>query len=268
MQQLVILAPDSPHLPFPIEAGKITIGRHPDNTVVLSDASVSSFHAELVADDGGTTLTDLGSSNGTTVNGRRIQTQLLRAGDRIFFASVGARYEEVATSSHTILPEALPEVPKGASWYEVALGGEKIRRFEDARQVRAALVAGQINRRMKARFIYQKPEAGTEHYELHLARWMKRTAWRPIGDGLAREDYAIESLYDPLGAVARRAIPIIVALVVTAGVMGFIFLKMKTGLTIVSTSKPGHGSPLIGFAIEGMIAGVVSFIRRADHDRW
>ena len=60
---------------------RIRIGRETDNDVVVSDLLVSRHHAELVADGaGGWVLIDLGSPNGTYVDGRRIRRAPLRPG--------------------------------------------------------------------------------------------------------------------------------------------------------------------------------------------
>jgi ABC transport system ATP-binding/permease protein len=49
--------------------GRLTVGRDPGNDVVLDDPNVSRFHAEVVPAGGGLEVRDLGSSNGTRVNG-------------------------------------------------------------------------------------------------------------------------------------------------------------------------------------------------------
>jgi pSer/pThr/pTyr-binding forkhead associated (FHA) protein len=61
------------------------IGKASHNRVVLSDPTVSSTHAIVLARDGGYNIVDLGSSNGTFVNGRRLgnESHILRHGDKI-----------------------------------------------------------------------------------------------------------------------------------------------------------------------------------------
>ena len=49
-----------------------TIGRGPDNSIVLSDGFVSTNHAALSFRDGSWWLSDLGSRNGTWVNGQKV----------------------------------------------------------------------------------------------------------------------------------------------------------------------------------------------------
>lgn len=65
----------------------ITIGRMSNNDVVLPDANVSRTHAELKQRDGGWILVDLGSTNGTTVNGKLATEHDLKDGDRIGFGT-------------------------------------------------------------------------------------------------------------------------------------------------------------------------------------
>lgn len=59
------------------------IGRNPGSTVVVPDASASWEHAQVVERDGSPAVVDLGSSNGTYVNGERVETSLLIDGDRL-----------------------------------------------------------------------------------------------------------------------------------------------------------------------------------------
>ena len=65
----------------------IVIGRMSSNDVVLADPNVSRKHAEVRRDDGRWILIDLGSTNGTTVNGRSAGQHDLQDGDRIGFGT-------------------------------------------------------------------------------------------------------------------------------------------------------------------------------------
>ncbi len=65
------------------EGGMLLIGRDPLAKVRLSDTEVSRRHAELTCGLEGYRLRDLGSANGTLVNGRAVQDVLLVSGDRL-----------------------------------------------------------------------------------------------------------------------------------------------------------------------------------------
>jgi tetratricopeptide (TPR) repeat protein len=67
---------------YPVTDG-ITIGRDQGNTIVLSDTAVSRRHAKITVSGNSITLTDLGSGNGTRVNGNLAIKQTLTNGDKI-----------------------------------------------------------------------------------------------------------------------------------------------------------------------------------------
>lgn len=67
----------------PVSGAPMHIGRGADCELVLRDSKVSRRHARLVARDGVLVLADLGSTNGTMVNGHRVSEVVLGSGDRI-----------------------------------------------------------------------------------------------------------------------------------------------------------------------------------------
>lgn len=71
----------------------VTIGRLPDCTVTLPDAQVSRHHAEIRPDGDGFVVADLGSTNGTRVNGARVREHHLVDGDEIVVGSTVLRFE-------------------------------------------------------------------------------------------------------------------------------------------------------------------------------
>lgn len=73
----------------------VELGRDPACALVLSDASVSRRHARIVADGDAWRVEDLGSRNGTFINGRQIESGTLRATDRLEVGSVPLRLEYV-----------------------------------------------------------------------------------------------------------------------------------------------------------------------------
>ncbi|MFH7339234.1 FHA domain-containing protein [Streptomyces sp. KHY 26] len=79
-------------LPGPAHTRPLRIGRDPGNGLRLTHETVSRVHAELSHQGGLWILRDLGSTNGTTVNGRRvIGAVAVRAGDQVAFGRVAYR---------------------------------------------------------------------------------------------------------------------------------------------------------------------------------
>ncbi len=83
---LVMLSDDKPVKTVQIER-RVRIGRQGDNDLVVNDPGVSRHHAEVINNNGNCTLHDLGSTNGTYVNGSSITEHALREGDRISLGS-------------------------------------------------------------------------------------------------------------------------------------------------------------------------------------
>jgi len=78
---------------FALTDSIITIGRHPDSNLVLADPNVSRNHAEIRPQGDKYIVVDLGSTNGTRINGVRIDTQVLQDGDEISFGNTRMRFE-------------------------------------------------------------------------------------------------------------------------------------------------------------------------------
>jgi DNA-binding NtrC family response regulator len=66
-----------------LEGGTVKIGRNSRNTLALSDPSVSSFHLEIEPMVSGFQVRDLGSTNGTLINGQKIQSSIVKPGAEI-----------------------------------------------------------------------------------------------------------------------------------------------------------------------------------------
>jgi hypothetical protein len=71
----------------------ITIGRLTDSVLVLEDPNVSRQHAEIRPSGNGFALADLGSTNGSKVNGIKVSERVLQDGDELTFGSTSFRFE-------------------------------------------------------------------------------------------------------------------------------------------------------------------------------
>lgn len=88
MARLDLAGPDGTRS-IRIRGGTATIGRSPELEVVVDHPSVSRVHARVTEHDGAWVVRDLGSTNGTFVNGRRIKQAALADGDRLAVGEVG-----------------------------------------------------------------------------------------------------------------------------------------------------------------------------------
>lgn len=86
---LEVWKPEGPE-PIPLGSGRVTVGTRLDNTICLSwDTTVSRVHAGLESTGVGWILSDLGSRNGTFVNGDRlVGERRLRHGDKLRIGAV------------------------------------------------------------------------------------------------------------------------------------------------------------------------------------
>lgn len=69
---------------FLLDRDETTVGRHPDSDIFLDDVTVSRRHAQILRGEaGGLLLRDLGSLNGSYVNGERVDERALGTGDEV-----------------------------------------------------------------------------------------------------------------------------------------------------------------------------------------
>lgn len=82
--QFVMRSGPTPGVTFPLEGEQLIIGRDPSNGVAINDAEISRKHSRLTFQGGKYVLEDLGSTNGTFVNGQRLAGPVvLKPGDVI-----------------------------------------------------------------------------------------------------------------------------------------------------------------------------------------
>jgi pSer/pThr/pTyr-binding forkhead associated (FHA) protein len=95
MPRLHVTLPDGSDVIHELTEEIITLGRVEDNMIQIDDASVSSRHAELSQRGEEYILKDIGSTNGTRVNGTTAEPDteiVLKPGDRITFGNIPVRY--------------------------------------------------------------------------------------------------------------------------------------------------------------------------------
>ena len=72
---------------IPLNTAQVTIGRAPDSTVVIEDDYASSRHARVYPSEGAWVVEDLGSTNGTFVNGAKITETAIEDGGSVSLGS-------------------------------------------------------------------------------------------------------------------------------------------------------------------------------------
>jgi pSer/pThr/pTyr-binding forkhead associated (FHA) protein len=87
--------------------GVTSLGRHDDCIIRIKSSQVSRRHCEIIDTDGRLTLRDLGSSNGTFVNGKRVLgQQVLKVGDELTVGSVTLRVATLGQPMPATRPQA------------------------------------------------------------------------------------------------------------------------------------------------------------------
>jgi pSer/pThr/pTyr-binding forkhead associated (FHA) protein len=119
--RLIAVLPSGERMEYFVSQHELEVGKAPHNHIVINDPTVSNTHAMLLTRDGGYSIVDLGSRNGTFVNGQRLGTQshTLRHGDAIQLGQTVLtfrnRAETVANTTATLSPDALEEIRRRAA---------------------------------------------------------------------------------------------------------------------------------------------------------
>ena len=88
MKVVLVMFKDGERRDFPLSAAKTVLGRKDDCGLRIPTPDVSRAHCEVESLDTEITIRDLGSANGTYVNGKRIAETTLSAGDHISIGPV------------------------------------------------------------------------------------------------------------------------------------------------------------------------------------
>jgi predicted component of type VI protein secretion system len=91
--KLILTKQNAPDHEFNLSKSSVSIGRAMTNDIILSDGRVSRNHASIECRPEGCTIIDLGSSNGTRVNGEQVQRAKLKPGDQISLGNSQLIYE-------------------------------------------------------------------------------------------------------------------------------------------------------------------------------
>src|SRR5882762_4445884 len=93
MPRLVLLSEGLTGRTYELKTDKTTVGRVSDNAFEIPEASVSSHHCELTLRGNDLLVKDLGSTNGTFINGEKIEEGVLKPGQTLRLGMIEMRLE-------------------------------------------------------------------------------------------------------------------------------------------------------------------------------
>lgn len=96
MPKVILKFNDSVLKEIVMERPTFTIGRRPDNDLVIDNAAVSGHHARIIEKDGAFFIEDLASTNGTFVNEKRIAKEQLKDNDQVTIGKHQLVFEDEA----------------------------------------------------------------------------------------------------------------------------------------------------------------------------
>jgi hypothetical protein len=102
-----------------LEGGFNTIGRNPTNDLRIRDATVSSFHCEIIRKEDSIRVRDLGSTNGTYVDGVKVEESALQPGSVLRVGSIEFKIER--REDDAIPPVVIPKLNKQPEQSQVLL---------------------------------------------------------------------------------------------------------------------------------------------------
>jgi len=108
MPKLILKAHGAVVKEIKLDKSRLTIGRKPDNDIVLDDQSASGHHLRIIQIQSVFFVEDAGSSNGTFVNGKKTDRKQLVSGDQVTIGQHTLLYQEDAAQAVT------PSAPKAA----------------------------------------------------------------------------------------------------------------------------------------------------------
>ena len=109
MAKLLIQMPDGEEITHDLPEDTTAIGRRPDNSLQIEDASISSRHAEIIFENNAFFVQDLGSTNGTYLNGGQIKKAPLNHNDELRLGSIVTQFKSLNDSGELVVDDGEAE---------------------------------------------------------------------------------------------------------------------------------------------------------------
>jgi len=122
MAKLVILSEGLTGRSHELKVDKTTIGRVEDNTFQIAEPSVSSHHCEVLMRGTDVVIKDLGSTNGTFINGEKISESVLKPGQTLRLGQIEMRLESGTAAPSKKPVDSTMVIPRGVSLNDLEQG--------------------------------------------------------------------------------------------------------------------------------------------------
>lgn len=121
MSRLVVLSEGLTGRTYELKVDKTTIGRVEDNAFQIADASVSGHHCEVLLRGNDVVVKDLGSTNGTFINGQQVTGEgVVKSGQILRLGTIEMRLEsgDAKAASGKKVPDQTMVIPQGVKFNE------------------------------------------------------------------------------------------------------------------------------------------------------
>lgn len=127
MAKLVVLKKGSAGASYELTAERTTVGRMDDNAFQIDEPSVSSHHCEILQNNGAFIVKDLGSTNGTYINGEKVNESPIKPGKSMVLGEIEVRLDTEETEKQRgAEQQPVRPVVKGVSLTELKSETRKI----------------------------------------------------------------------------------------------------------------------------------------------
>jgi adenylate cyclase len=170
MPNLYVVTNDGQIFNFPISKDTVRIGRSNDNDLILADNTVSRYHTEIQKRKNDYILADLGSYNGTRLNGKSIQKVFLKHGDKIQIGSSKLTFLINENSPDQAEDSVVLTVEKDSAVDRQIVRSSPLERHGQSQELLVSSEDKNEEKRGKSDFALKKERFNSQEYLAELAR--------------------------------------------------------------------------------------------------
>ncbi len=170
MPNLYVVTNDGQIFNFSISKDKVRIGRSNDNDLILADNTVSRYHTEIQKRKNDYILADLGSYNGTKLNGKSIQKVFLKHGDKIQIGSSKLTFLINGNSLDQAEDSVVLTVERDSAVDRQIVRSSPLERHGQSQELLVSSEDKNEEKRGKSDFALKKERFNSQEYLAELAR--------------------------------------------------------------------------------------------------